>query len=101
TFTEGMGVTDVLDAYMAVYSPANETAIIVDIVGGTPCNAAQMFSTKHPEVKVVSGLSLGLLIPLSLGESLEEAMLGAKENIQFVEQKASYTIVSDDGEEED
>lgn len=60
-----------------------------------------MFSTKHPEVKVVSGLSLGLLIPLSLGESLEEAMLGAKENIQFVEQKASYTIVSDDGEEED
>ncbi|EAD0635652.1 PTS fructose transporter subunit IIA [Listeria monocytogenes] len=101
TFTEEMGVTDVLDAYTDVYSPGNETAIIVDIVGGTPCNAAQMFSAKHPEVKVISGLSLGLIIPLSLGESLEGAMLGAKENTQFVELKASHTIVSDDGEEED
>ncbi|EIB5317648.1 PTS sugar transporter subunit IIA [Listeria monocytogenes] len=101
TFTEEMGVTDVLDTYTAVYSPENETAIIVDIVGGTPCNAAQMFSAKHPEVKVISGLSLGLIIPLSLGESLEGAMLGAKENTQFVELKASHTIVSDDGEEED
>ncbi|EQA3617180.1 PTS sugar transporter subunit IIA [Listeria monocytogenes] len=101
TFTEEMGVTDVLDAYMDVYSPENETAIIVDIVGGTPCNAAQMFSAKHPEVKVISGLSLGLIIPLSLGESLEGAMLGAKENTQFVELKASHMIVSDDGEEED
>ncbi|EFB0931155.1 PTS sugar transporter subunit IIA [Listeria monocytogenes] len=101
TFTEEMGVTDVLDAYTDVYSPGNETAIIVDIVGGTPCNAAQMFSAKHPEVKVISGLSLGLIIPLSLGESLEGAMLGAKENTQFVELKASHMIVSDDGEEED
>ncbi|EMF6678596.1 PTS sugar transporter subunit IIA [Listeria monocytogenes] len=101
TFTEEMGVTDVLDAYTDVYSPENKTAIIVDIVGGTPCNAAQMFSAKHPEVKVISGLSLGLIIPLSLGESLEGAMLGAKENTQFVELKASHTIVSDDGEEED
>ncbi|EAC8433704.1 PTS sugar transporter subunit IIA [Listeria monocytogenes] len=101
TFTEEMGVTDVLDAYTDVYLPGNETAIIVDIVGGTPCNAAQMFSAKHPEVKVLSGLSLGLIIPLSLGESLEEAMLGAKENIQFVGLKASHMIVSDDGEEED
>ncbi|EFR89254.1 PTS system, fructose-specific, IIA component [Listeria marthii FSL S4-120] len=101
TFTEEMGVTDVLDAYTAVYSPGNETAIIVDIVGGTPCNAAQMFRAKHPEVKVVSGLSLGLIIPLSLGESIEGAMLGAKENIQFVEQKVNKTTVSDDGEEED
>ncbi|MBC2012406.1 PTS sugar transporter subunit IIA [Listeria marthii] len=101
TFTEEMGVTDVLDAYTAVYSPGNKTAIIVDIVGGSPCNAAQMFRAKHPEVKVVSGLSLGLIIPLSLGESLEGAMLGAKENIQFVEQKVNKTTVSDDGEEED
>ncbi|WP_207579064.1 PTS sugar transporter subunit IIA [Listeria marthii] len=101
TFTEEMGVTDVLDAYTAVYSPINEIAIIVDIVGGTPCNAAQMFRAKHPEVKVVSGLSLGLIIPLSLGESLEGAMLGAKENIQFIEQKANNATVTDDGEEED
>ncbi|EAE6662643.1 PTS sugar transporter subunit IIA [Listeria monocytogenes] len=101
TFTEEMGVTDVLDAYTDVYLPGNETAIIVDIVGGTPCNAAQIFSAKHPEVKVLSGLSLGLIIPLSLGESLEEAMLGAIENIQFVGLKASHMIVSDEGEEED
>ncbi|MBC2125710.1 PTS sugar transporter subunit IIA [Listeria innocua] len=101
TFTEEMGVKDVLEAYAAVYSPGNETAIIVDIVGGTPCNAAQMFHAKHPEVKVVSGLSLGLIIPLSLGETLEGAMLGAQENIQFVELKVNNTIISDDGEEED
>ncbi|EHW9789350.1 PTS sugar transporter subunit IIA [Listeria innocua] len=101
TFTEEMGLKDVLEAYTAVYSPGNETVIIVDIVGGTPCNAAQMFHTKHPEVKVVSGLSLGLIIPLSLGETLEGAMLGAQENIQFVELKVNNTIVSDDGEEED
>ncbi|MBC1639177.1 PTS sugar transporter subunit IIA [Listeria welshimeri] len=101
TFTEDMGVTDVLESYNAVYSPENETVIIVDIVGGTPCNAAQMFRAKYPEIKIVSGLSLGLIIPLSLGESLEGALIGAQENIQFVEVKANNSTVSDDGEEED
>lgn len=101
TFTEDMGVTDVLESYNAVYSPENETVIIVDIVGGTPCNAAQMFRAKYPEIKIVSGLSLGLIIPLSLGESLEGAIIGAQENIQFVELKANNSTVSDDGEEED
>ncbi|MBC2299760.1 PTS sugar transporter subunit IIA [Listeria welshimeri] len=101
TFTEDMGVTDVLESYNAVYSPGNETVIIVDIVGGTPCNAAQMFRAKYPEIKIVSGLSLGLIIPLSLGESLEGAIIGAQENIQFVELKANNSTVSDDGEEED
>lgn len=101
TFTEDMGVMDVLESYNAVYSPENETVIIVDIVGGTPCNAAQMFRAKHPEIKIVSGLSLGLIIPLSLGESLEGAIIGAQENIQFVEVKANNSTVSDDGEEED
>ncbi|MBC2344135.1 PTS sugar transporter subunit IIA [Listeria welshimeri] len=101
TFTEDMGVTDVLESYNAVYSPENETVIIVDIVGGTPCNAAQMFRAKYPEIKIVSGLSLGLIIPLSLGESLEGAIIGAQENIQFVEVKANNLTVSDDGEEED
>ncbi|MBC1762457.1 PTS sugar transporter subunit IIA [Listeria welshimeri] len=101
TFTEDMGVIDVLESYNAVYSPENETVIIVDIVGGTPCNAAQMFRAKYPEIKIVSGLSLGLIIPLSLGESLEGAIIGAQENIQFVELKANNSTVSDDGEEED
>ncbi|MBF2351495.1 PTS sugar transporter subunit IIA [Listeria welshimeri] len=101
TFTEDMGVMDVLESYNAVYSPKNETVIIVDIVGGTPCNAAQMFRAKYPEIKIVSGLSLGLIIPLSLGESLEGAIIGAQENIQFVELKANNSTVSDDGEEED
>lgn len=101
TFTEDMGVTDVLESYNAVYSPENEIVIIVDIVGGTPCNAAQMFRAKYPEIKIVSGLSLGLIIPLSLGESLEGAIIGAQENIQFVELKANNSTVSDDGEEED
>lgn len=101
TFTEDMGVTDVLESYNAVYSPENETVIIVDIVGGTPCNAAQMFRAKYPEIKIVSGLSLGLIIPLSLGESLEGAIIGAQENIQFVEVKVNNSTVSDDGEEED
>ncbi|MBC1343660.1 PTS sugar transporter subunit IIA [Listeria welshimeri] len=101
TFTEDMGVTDVLESYNAVYSPENETVIIIDIVGGTPCNAAQMFRAKYPEIKIVSGLSLGLIIPLSLGESLEGAIIGAQENIQFVEVKANNSTVSDDGEEED
>ncbi|MBC1478366.1 PTS sugar transporter subunit IIA [Listeria welshimeri] len=101
TFTEDMGVMDVLESYNAVYSPENETVIIIDIVGGTPCNAAQMFRAKYPEIKIVSGLSLGLIIPLSLGESLEGAIIGAQENIQFVEVKANNSTVSDDGEEED
>lgn len=101
TFTEDMGVMDVLESYNAVYSPENKTVIIVDIVGGTPCNAAQMFRAKYPEIKIVSGLSLGLIIPLSLGESLEGAIIGAQENIQFVELKANNSTVSDDGEEED
>ncbi|WP_271000738.1 PTS sugar transporter subunit IIA [Listeria seeligeri] len=101
SFTEEMGVSDVLQAYTEAYSSKNETAIIVDIVGGTPCNAAQIFAVENPEVTILAGLSLGLIIPLSLGESLDEAIRGAKDNIQFVELKPNHTTVSEDGEEED
>lgn len=101
SFTEEMGVSDVLQAYTEAYSSENETAIIVDIVGGTPCNAAQIFAVKNPEVTILAGLSLGLIIPLSLGESLDEAIRGAKDNIQFVELKPNHMTVSEDGEEED
>ncbi|SDW03805.1 EIIAB-Man [Listeria ivanovii subsp. londoniensis] len=101
SFTEEMGVADVLQAYMEAYSSENETAIIVDVVGGTACNAAQIFAGENPKVTILAGLSLGLIIPLSLGESLDEAIRGAKNNIRFVELKPNHMTVSEDGEEED
>ena len=101
-FTETMGVKDVTSQYEKIINEYlnDEITIIVDILGGTPCNAAILVSEKYQNIKIVSGLSLALVIPLSLGESLDAAMAGIKETTKLlITEKAIHQ--NDNGEEED
>ncbi|MFB6469215.1 PTS sugar transporter subunit IIA [Cytobacillus sp. Hz8] len=101
-FTESMGLEDVVCQYEELIKKYTDDSItiIVDILGGTPCNAAIIVANKYENITIVAGLSLAILIPLSLGESLEETILSMKENTKIVTTEKSL-LQNEDGEEED
>lgn len=84
TFTEDMTKESVEMLYREILTKnqAKECkAIITDIPGGTPYNAAAPIRHEFPEIALVSGLSLGMLISLGTGETLGNALEQAKETI--------------------
>ncbi len=56
--------------------------IITDVKGGTPYNVAISVKSKYPHLVIITGLSMGLLIPMVTGEKLENAIVQAKNNIE-------------------
>lgn len=50
------------------------TIIIADLKGGTPCNVAMMAMGEYPQLRVVSGLNLAMVIEASVSmlESADE-----------------------------
>ena len=74
---EGMGREDLAQKIKAGLDELGPSLVVVDMLGGTPWNAA--LSTGLAEgVEVLSGLSLPLLLEaLSLRDSLEAPRLGA------------------------
>jgi PTS system mannose-specific IIA component len=85
-FTEGMGIEEVKSQYETIIKKYlnDDIAIIVDIIGGTPCNAAIHISAKYPNITIISGLSLALLIPICLGETVDQAIDGVKDVIKVI-----------------
>ncbi len=84
TFTEDMTRESVESAYREILDKngvENCQAIITDIPGGTPYNAAVPVIHDIPQIALISGLSLGMLIALNTGDSLSNAMEQAKETI--------------------
>ncbi|WP_051153048.1 PTS mannose/fructose/sorbose transporter subunit IIAB [Lacrimispora indolis] len=84
TFTEEMTKESVENAYRKILVEKGSEqcqAIITDIKGGTPYNAAITIRHEYPSVALVSGLCLGMLIALSIGDTLESAMEQSKEII--------------------
>lgn len=76
TFTEDMTKEALENEYeriLAEKGPQECTAIIADLPGGTPYNAAMKIAAKHQNIRLVSGLCQQLLVLLNMGESLEEA----------------------------
>lgn len=87
-FDESMGDKDLVNQYEDIISADKDSqclGIITDLYGGTPFNAARKVASDYPTLSVVSGLSLALLVSLSTGRSLEEAVLDSKENSKLVE----------------
>ncbi|EIA19962.1 PTS sugar transporter subunit IIA domain-containing protein [Listeria fleischmannii] len=101
SFTEDMSVENVTETYRKICKENNVSAIIVDFIGGTPANAALIVQTEFPDVEIVSGLSLSLALQLSLGESTDSSILGAKEMLTIVQPKNQFLVQSDEGEEEE
>lgn len=76
TFTEDMTKEALENEYERVLTDKGAqgcTAIIADLPGGTPYNAAMKIVAKHQNIRLVSGLCQQLLVLLNMGESLEEA----------------------------
>lgn len=76
-FTEDMTKEDVEKKYEKILAErgAEECeAIIADLPGGTPYNAAMRITAEHKNISLVAGLSQQLLILLNAGETLAEAI---------------------------
>lgn len=76
-FTEDMTKEDVERKYEKILAErgAEEcTAIIADLPGGTPYNAAMRITAEHKNISLVAGLSQQLLILLNAGETLADAI---------------------------
>jgi PTS system mannose-specific IIB component len=84
TFTEEMTKESVESAYRKILEEKGADqcqAIIADIKGGTPYNAAIVIRHEYPSVALVSGLCLGMLIALNVGDTLESAIEQSREII--------------------
>lgn len=84
TFTEDMSKDTVEKVYrnmIAENADGQCRAIITDIPGGTPYNAAIPVIYENVQIPLVSGLCLSMLIALNMGDSLESAIEQAKDAI--------------------
>ncbi len=56
------GTSEKFDAVLAELTEETEIVVLADLKGGTPCNVAMMKASLYPNMEVVSGLNLGMLI---------------------------------------
>ncbi len=76
-FTEDMTKEDVEKKYEKILAEKGIDgcrAIIADLPGGTPYNAAMRITAEHKNISLVAGLSQQLLILLNAGETLADAI---------------------------
>lgn len=77
TFTEDMTKEDVEKKYEKILAEKGVDeckAIIADLPGGTPYNAAMRIVAEHKNIQLVAGLSQQLLVLLNAGEELADAI---------------------------
>lgn len=77
TFTEDMTKESVEEKYAAIIAEKGAddcAAIIVDLPGGTPYNAAMRIAAEHKNIQLVAGLCQQLLVLLNSGEDLANAI---------------------------
>lgn len=86
-FKQTMNQQDLLHSIENTVSKFNnldKLVLICDIKGGTPFNTALLFKKQHPDIKIISGLSLGLLLPIATGTSLDDSIKQVAQNISFL-----------------
>lgn len=74
TFEQSEGPDDLLAKYAAAVegSPSDQYLLLVDLLGGSPYNAAARFAAERDDADVVTGVNLPMLI-----EVLGRRMVGA------------------------
>ncbi|MCC0639717.1 PTS mannose transporter subunit IIA [Clostridioides sp. ES-W-0017-02] len=91
------GTIKKLKKALEVYKESSEITIMVDLIGGTPCNAALLEASIDSRIKIISGLNLGMVIESAFSDAKELAVklekIG-KDNISIVEPIMS--LLSDD-----
>lgn len=56
------GTNEKLELILAKLTPASQILVLADLKGGTPCNVAMMKMADYPNLSIVSGLNLGMLV---------------------------------------
>lgn len=82
TFTEDMTKESVETEYEKILAQKGTdecAAIIVDLPGGTPYNAAVRIVSEHKSIQLVPGLCQQLLVLLNSGESLTDAIVQTRD----------------------
>lgn len=98
-FEENMTKENVEQAYRKILDekgPHDCAGIIVDLLGGTPYNAAMRIVAEYANVQIIPGLCQQLLVLLNSGESLSSAieqiqLLFANISINKIEESVKYS----------
>lgn len=89
-------VDETVDMIEKVYCPDKKTILITDIPGGSTTQSSIRMLEMHPEIYLVSGLNLGLLLSLAmleLTDDREENLANIRQVI--AEAKDTLTLVND------
>ncbi|EGP5243156.1 PTS sugar transporter subunit IIA [Enterococcus faecium] len=71
------GTMDKLETVLATFDLQTEIVILIDLKGGTPGNTALMKLGSYPNLNVVSGLNLAMLIEAALSPLTSSASLAS------------------------
>ena len=69
SFNENEGVQDLYQKIDQYINPESEIMIFVDILGGTPFNVSSQLSMKYKNIRIVTGVHIGMLLEVCLNRS--------------------------------
>ena len=112
TFDPSEGPDDLLAKYTAAVekSPSDRYLILVDLLGGSPYNAAARFAAEREDADVVTGVNLPMVIEVlsrrltgaGLAELVEAARTSAVDGVKVLSEvftPAPTTTSDDEGDE--
>lgn len=106
TFVPGQGPEDLLDAYDKASAAGEPTLLLVDLLGGSPYNAAARWAVAHDGSDVVTGVNLPILLEVlpkaKRGKPVEDLVAAAEKAgaMSIKSFRASYQPPTDQEDDE-
>ena len=100
--TDDKGLDRVEQDLLEVYGKLKnkeKVLILCDIFGGTPSNVAVRFLMHHPEVQVISGFNLPILLDMFLSRGLSLEEVASKINSMYVDTIVDINLLLNSQEE--
>lgn len=111
TFEQSEGPDDLLAKYAAAVegSPSDQYLLLVDLLGGSPYNAAARFAAERDDADVVTGVNLPMLIEVlgrrmvgaDLAELVEVARTAGSNGVKVLSEIFTPTPTDDSDDEGD
>lgn len=111
TFEQSEGPDDLLAKYAAAVegSPSDQYLLLVDLLGGSPYNAAARFAAERDDADVVTGVNLPMLIEVlgrrmvgaDLAELVEVAKTSGANGVKVLSEIFTPTTTDDSDDEGD
>lgn len=111
TFEQSEGPDDLLAKYAAAVegSPSDQYLLLVDLLGGSPYNAAARFAAERDDADVVTGVNLPMLIEVlgrrmvgaDLAELVEVARTAGANGVKVLSEIFTPTTTDDSDDEGD